>query len=111
MAALLLLSTLAAAEPKPADRLRVTSDLMSVYPDKNYSEFIGHVAQSGILGIRVPQCDKPHHTIARKCKRGAHHKHNGLCHNVRNALETVKRRPEAYEKQEYHNAKRYPDLT
>ncbi|OGH61393.1 MAG: hypothetical protein A3G34_05255 [Candidatus Lindowbacteria bacterium RIFCSPLOWO2_12_FULL_62_27] len=43
MAALLLLSTLAAAEPKPADRLRVTSDLMSVYPDKNYSEFIGHV--------------------------------------------------------------------
>lgn len=51
-----LSSRVTAAEPKPADRLKVTSDLLSVYPDKNYTEFTGHV--SAIYQGRLLRCKR-----------------------------------------------------
>lgn len=33
----------AEGQPPPGNRLKVTADLLAVYPDKNYTEFTGHV--------------------------------------------------------------------
>ena len=43
-----------AAEKKPADRLKVTSDLLAVFPDKNYTEFTGHV--EALYAGRILKC-------------------------------------------------------
>lgn len=45
-----------AAEPAKSERLKVTSDLMSVYPDKNYTEFTGHV--EALYQGRILRCKR-----------------------------------------------------
>ena len=63
-----LLFSLASAEPaKPPDRLRVTSDLMAVYPDKNYTEFTGHV--EALYQGRVLRCAKLKAFFSREAKQ------------------------------------------
>lgn len=68
IAALSFSSPAVPAEPaKPSDRLKVTSDLMAVYPDKNYTEFTGHV--EAIYQGRLLKCVRLKAYFSKEAKR------------------------------------------
>ncbi len=49
------------------DRLKVTSDLLSVYPDKNFTEFTGHV--EALYQGRILRCSRLKAFFSREAKQ------------------------------------------